>query len=69
MVLRPDQTKGFGIYLLSVIIVVLVSGVCHFAALSVLQGKIFAPRSVSTQRAEPTVGSPRVGSNAPARLR
>jgi hypothetical protein len=39
-VLRPDQTKGFGLYLMSIIIVVLVSGLAHFAALSVLHGKI-----------------------------
>jgi hypothetical protein len=39
-VLRPDQTKGFGLYLMSIIIVVVVSGLAHFAALSVLHGKI-----------------------------
>jgi uncharacterized membrane protein YecN with MAPEG domain len=46
MVLRPDQTKGFGLYLVSMIIVVLVSGVAHFAALSVLHGKILKPQTV-----------------------
>ena len=46
MVLKPDQTKGFGLYLMSIIIVVLVSGVAHFAALSVLHGKILRPRAI-----------------------
>lgn len=46
MVLRPDQTKGFGLYLVSIIIVVLVSGVGHFAALSVLHKKILIPHTV-----------------------
>jgi hypothetical protein len=41
MVLRPDQTKGFGLYLMAIVIVVLVSGVSHFAAVSVLHGKVF----------------------------
>jgi hypothetical protein len=45
MVMRPEQTKGFGLYLVAIVIVVLVSGVVHFAALSVLHGKVFAPRS------------------------
>ena len=44
MVLRPDQTKGFGLYLMSIFIVILVSGVAHFAALSVLHGKAFQAR-------------------------
>lgn len=39
MVLRPDQTKGFGLYLVSIIIVLLMSGLGHFAALSVLHGE------------------------------
>lgn len=38
MVLRPDQTKGFGLYLVAIVIVVLMSGLGHFAAISVLQG-------------------------------
>jgi Yip1 domain len=40
MVLRPDQTKGFGLYLMSIIIVVFVSGLAHFAALSVLHANL-----------------------------
>jgi len=39
MVLRPDQTKGFGLYLMAIIIVVLMSAAAHFVALSVLHGK------------------------------
>jgi hypothetical protein len=45
MVLRPDQTKGFGLYLIAIIIMVMVSAVAHFAALSVLNGKVFRPHS------------------------
>ncbi|MBM3838810.1 MAG: YIP1 family protein [Verrucomicrobia bacterium] len=39
LVLRPEQTKGFGIYMVSVIIVVLSSLFSHFMALTVLHGK------------------------------
>jgi hypothetical protein len=49
MVLKPDQTKGFGLYLISIIIVVLVSGLAHFAALAVLHGKILQPRHVENR--------------------
>jgi hypothetical protein len=44
MVLRPDQTKGFGLYLIAIIIIVLVSALAHFAAVAVLHGKVFRPR-------------------------
>ena len=40
IILRPDQTKGFGLYMVSVIIVVLSSGLSHFVALSILHGKL-----------------------------
>jgi hypothetical protein len=40
LVLRPEQTKGFGVYLVSIIIMVLFSGLSHFVALAFLQGKI-----------------------------
>jgi hypothetical protein len=56
MVLRPEQTKGFGLYLISMIIVLLVSGLIHFAALSVLHGKILQPRAAQT-RATSLVGT------------
>jgi uncharacterized membrane protein YecN with MAPEG domain len=39
MILRPEQTKGFGLYLMTIVILVLVSAVAHFAAVSVLRGK------------------------------
>jgi hypothetical protein len=42
LMLRPEQTKGFGLYLVSVILVILSSGLSHFIALAVLHGKIFA---------------------------
>jgi hypothetical protein len=44
MVLRPEQTKGFGLYLITIFIVLLVSGLAHFAAVSVLRGKVLRPR-------------------------
>ncbi len=49
MVLRPDQTKGFGLYLIACIIVVLTSALAHFAALAVLHGKVFAPRAAQAR--------------------
>ena len=41
LTLRPDQTKGFGLYIVSLMIVLLVTGVAHFTALAVLHEKIF----------------------------
>jgi len=49
MILRPEQTKGFGLYLISILIVVLVSALAHFAALSVLHGKVLHFGSVARQ--------------------
>jgi len=46
MVLRPDQTKGFGLYLVSILIVILMSAVAHFAALSVLHGTVLHTKVV-----------------------
>ncbi len=46
---RAPQTKGFGLYLMSIIIVVLVSGLAHFAALAVLHGKILQPGHVDNR--------------------
>jgi hypothetical protein len=40
LILRPEQTKGFGLYLVSVIIVVLSGGLSHFVAVAILHGKI-----------------------------
>jgi hypothetical protein len=48
MMLRPEQTKGFGLYLMTIIIVILVSALSHFAAVSVLQGKALRPRDAQT---------------------
>ena len=39
LVLEPEQTKGFGLYLLIALILVLMSGLAHFAALAVLWGR------------------------------
>lgn len=40
LALKPEQTKGFGLYLVSLIITVLASGLSHFVALAILHGKI-----------------------------
>jgi hypothetical protein len=40
LILRPEQTKGFGLYLVSVIIVGLSGGLSHFVAVAILHGKI-----------------------------
>jgi len=64
MVLRPEQTKGFGLYLMSIIIMVLVSGLTHFAALAVLHGKMFQPHAAQIRttslatRSHPWPGQP-----------
>jgi hypothetical protein len=41
LVLKPEQTKGFGLYLVSAMIVVFSSGVIHAIAGAVLRGKIW----------------------------
>jgi hypothetical protein len=38
--LKPEQTKGFGLYVLSILLLVLSSGLSHFAAQAILLGKI-----------------------------
>jgi hypothetical protein len=43
MMLKPEQTKGFGLYLITVLIIVLVSALAHFAAVAVLHGKALRP--------------------------
>ena len=40
MVLQPDQTKGFGLYLMCVLILILFGGSMHLVALAMLHGKI-----------------------------
>lgn len=39
--LKPEQTKGFGLFIFCVIFVGVLSGLAHFVALSVLQGKLW----------------------------
>jgi uncharacterized membrane protein YecN with MAPEG domain len=50
--LRPEQTKGFGLLLVSFIYILVLSGLIHFAAIQILQGRflknIFEPQSTST---------------------
>ena len=38
--LKPEQTKGFGLMIMSVIYVVTLSGLVHFAAVQVLHGRL-----------------------------
>lgn len=40
LILKPDQTKGFGLYIVSVMIVLLSTGVAHLLAVAVLHEKI-----------------------------
>jgi hypothetical protein len=56
MVLRPEQTKGFGLYLIAIVIVVLTSGLSHFAAQAVLRGKVLKSPTVSRERAPESEG-------------
>ena len=49
MILKPEQTKGFGLYLVTIVILVITSALAHFAALSVLHGKVLRPRAEHTQ--------------------
>lgn len=39
--LRPEQTKGFGLLLFSALFVTVLSGLAHFAAVMVLEGKLW----------------------------
>ena len=39
--LRPEQTKGFGLLLFSVIFVIALSGLAHFASVQVLKGYLW----------------------------
>jgi hypothetical protein len=45
MVLRPEQTKGFGLYLIAIFVIVFMSALAHFAAVSFLHGKMLHPRT------------------------
>src|SRR3954464_10024260 len=38
--LKPEQTKGFGLYIVSVFIVGFLSGLAHFIAMQILHGKM-----------------------------
>ena len=40
LALKPDQTKGFGLYLTTIVFVLLLSGFSHFVAISVLHEKL-----------------------------
>jgi len=50
--LRPEQTKGFGLLLVSFIYILVMSALVHFAAIQVLQGRflknVFEPQGTST---------------------
>jgi len=38
--LRPEQTKGFGLFLITFMYLLVLSGLVHFASIQVLQGKL-----------------------------
>jgi len=40
-VLQPDQTKGFGVYLVTLLVLIMLSGICHLIVLSTLDGRVF----------------------------
>jgi hypothetical protein len=39
--LKPEQTKGFGLFIVSVIMVILLSGLVRFAGVNVLRGRVW----------------------------
>lgn len=41
LALKPEQTKGFGLYLVSLVVVLFSSGLSHFIALNILHGKLW----------------------------
>jgi hypothetical protein len=43
LMLKPDHTKGFGLYLLGTLVLLLLSGLVHFIAVSVLLGNVVLP--------------------------
>jgi hypothetical protein len=43
LMLRPDHTKGFGLYLLTTLVLLVLSGLNHFIAVSVLLGDVVLP--------------------------
>lgn len=45
--LKPEQTKAFGLYLFTLVYVVLASGLSHFISVSILQGKLFRPATLA----------------------
>jgi hypothetical protein len=49
--LQPEQTKGFGILLVTTIYITVLSGLVHFASVQVLHGKLLNP-------ARPTLAAP-----------
>ena len=38
--MRPEQTKGFGLYLVSMVLIVFFTGFSHFIAIQVLHGRL-----------------------------
>ncbi|MGV3772403.1 MAG: hypothetical protein ACO1QB_05840 [Verrucomicrobiales bacterium] len=41
LMLKPDQTKGFGLYLFAVVLLIVLTGLGHFIGMQVLNGKIW----------------------------
>jgi len=48
VVIKPEQTKGFGLYIVSVFIILFLGALAHFIALSVLHGKIFREAGIGS---------------------
>ncbi len=54
--LKPEQTKGFGLFLVSIIYTFVLSGLVHFAAVQVLHGKLL--KNVYPDKAVVLLSSP-----------
>ena len=58
--LKPEQTKGFGLFLVSVIYTFVLSGLVHFAAVQVLHGRlmknVYPDKAVALSWSQPAVG-------------
>jgi hypothetical protein len=54
--MKPEQTKGFGLFLVSVVYTFVLSGLVHFAAIQVLHGKLLKNVYPDKSAATATIG-------------
>jgi uncharacterized membrane protein YecN with MAPEG domain len=43
MVMKPEQTKGFGLFLVALLVTLLLSGLTHLVAVNILSGRVKLP--------------------------